>query len=130
MQTKPKMDRCDPIGTRRLQEVPSEEKINQIGVSGPCWTNSALRCRRRPIHIRRKPPELLTRLDPPPQGLPLLRPPVHAHVPEEGGALVELLSRRFESERYGLMATLLRPLVPKKGSMPISERKFRAKRSA
>ena len=39
--------------------------------------------RGRPIHIRREPHKLVTTLDPAPQSLGLLCPPVHAHVSEQ-----------------------------------------------
>ena len=55
--------------------------------------------RRWPIHIRREPDELLSTVNPPPQSLGLLRPPVHAHVAEQRLGLIELLPRRFEIER-------------------------------
>ena len=46
----------------------------------------------RPIHMRRESPEGFGSLDPPPQPLRLLHPPVLAHVEKQGGGLVELLA--------------------------------------
>jgi hypothetical protein len=45
----------------------------------------------RPIHMRSESPEGFGSLDPPPQPLRLLHPPVLAHVAKQGASLVELL---------------------------------------